>query len=152
MKSIQTSRLIEAPLNRVFQTISDARNFCKAIPHITKVEFISEQEVGVGTRFRETRIMNGRTESVELEVTEYVENDRIRLVSDAGGTIWDTVFTVAETSEGVDMKMNMDVTPHTFLARIMNVLIQRMVVKGVESDMDSVKQFCESKGTITEEG
>ena len=47
------------------------------------------------TRFRETRVMKGREASTVLEVTEYESPRRIRLVSDEGGTIWDTVFTVA---------------------------------------------------------
>jgi len=50
-------------------------NFRKAVPGITSVEFLSETRSGVGTRFRETRVMNGREATVELEVTEFVEND-----------------------------------------------------------------------------
>ncbi len=150
MKPVHVSRLVAAPLDLVFQTISDARNFREAVPHITKVEFLSEQRSGVGTRFRETRIMNGREQSVELEVTEYAENERIRLVSDVGGTIWDTLFSVFEKADSVEMRMQMDIIPHTMLARIMTPLVRRMVVKGVESDMDSVKEYCESIGSRAE--
>ena len=144
MKPVRVSRMIAAPLDLVFKTISDAHNFRDAVPHILNVEFLSDQQSGLGTRFRETRLENGREHSVEIEVAEYSENDRIRMVSDAGGTVWDTLFTVSEHGDGTEMNMQMNINPHTFLARIITPLIRRMVVKGVESDMDSIKSFCES--------
>ncbi|NNF04978.1 MAG: hypothetical protein HKN17_10990 [Rhodothermales bacterium] len=146
MKPVSVSRLIDAPIGLVFQTISDPRNFREAVPHIKNVEFLSDRHTGVGTRFRETRVMKGREESVELEITEFEENDRVRIVSDAGGSIWDTVFTVAEAPGGVNMHMQMDVRPHTFAARIMNRFVRGLVVKGVVSDMDAIKAYCESAG------
>ena len=145
MKPIRISRTIAAPLGLVFHTVSDVRNFRDAVPHITHVEFLSDQQVGAGTRFRETRSVKGREETVELEVAEYIEDDRVRMVSDAGGTIWDTMFTVSEGSGNVTLEMQMDIKPRTLLARIMTPLIRRMVVKAVETDMDAVKAFCESK-------
>lgn len=145
MKSIQTTRTISAPLERVFQTVSDVRNFRNAVPHITKVEFLSDQHVGAGTRFRETRVAKGREQTVELEVAEYIDNDRVRMISDAGGTIWDTLFTVSDAPVGVTLEMQMDIKPYKFLARIFTPLIRGMVVKAVESDMDAVKAFCESE-------
>ena len=150
MKPIVISRTIDAPLDLVFQTVSDIRNFREAVPHIKHVEFLSDQQVGSGTRFRETRLMNGREHTVELEVAEYVDNDRVRMISDAGGTIWDTVFTVSEGADNVKLDMKMDIKPHTLFARIMTPLIRGMVVKGVETDMDAVKAFCESKREQTD--
>ena len=145
MKPIHISRTISAPLALVFQTVSDVRNFFDAVPHITHLEFHSDQQVGVGTRFRETRLMNGREQTVELEVAEHSDGDRVRMVSDAGDTIWDTVFTVAKDADSVRLEMRMDIEPHTILAKIMTPLIRGMVVKGVESDMDAAKAFSELK-------
>ena len=81
-----------------------------------------------------------------LEVTEYESPKRIRLVSDEGGTIWDTVFTVAESASGSTLTMVMNARPHKFLARIMTPLMQRMIAKAIESDMDAVQEYCESGG------
>ena len=145
MKTISTTRSIHAPVEVVFDTIADVRNFSKAVPHIVKVEFQTEQRVGEGTRFLETRIMNGREATVELEVAQYVKNERVRMISDAGGTVWDTVFTVEELDGKTEMKMAMEAKPHKFLARIMNWLIRGMVAKAVEADMDALKDYCESK-------
>ena len=61
------SRLVDAPLERVFEVVSDIRNFSKAVPHIIDVQFLTEQTEGVGTRFRETRLLKGKEASTELE-------------------------------------------------------------------------------------
>ncbi len=145
MKPVHITRTIDAPLDTVFQTIADARKFSDAVPHITHVAFITDQQAGGGTRFRETRSMNGREQTIELEVAEYIENDRVRMISDVGGTVWDTMFTVASDAGHVTLDMKMDIKPHKLLAKIMTPLIRGMVVKGVVADMDAVKAYCESK-------
>jgi uncharacterized protein YndB with AHSA1/START domain len=85
MAQYVATRSIAAPVARVFETVAHIDRFQEAIPHITNVEFLTETHSGVGTRFRETRLMRGREASTELEVTEYVPDERVRLVSDAGG-------------------------------------------------------------------
>lgn len=100
MTRTRLERTIAAPVSEVFRTVSDIRRYSEAIPDIVNVEMLSEKTSGVGTRFRETRVIKGREASTELEVTEFVEDHRIRLVSDAHGTVRDTVFTVRPGGEG----------------------------------------------------
>lgn len=66
-------------------------------------------------------------------------------VAHVGGTIWDTLFTVASGPDGdTELKMAMTARPHTLLARITTPLIEGVVGKGVEADLASVKEFCEA--------
>lgn len=141
---VDTSRQIKAPLDKVFLTLSRVQEFSKAVPHIVKVEFLTEQQHGAGTKFRETRLMRGKEVATELEVAELVENDRVRMVSDAGGTIWDTLFTVQQQGEQVLMTMVMEARPYRMMARCMTPLIMPMVSAAVEDDMDAVKRYCEN--------
>jgi len=138
------SRTIQAPIETVFDAVAHIENFSKAVPHITKVEFLSDTRSGVGTRFRETRLMGSREASTELEVTEYVPNDHVRLVTDQAGTVWDTVFTVRPADAGaVELTMVMDANAHRLMAKIMNPLIKGMIRRHIEKDMDAVKAYCE---------
>ncbi len=144
MARTTVTRTIQAPIERVFDTVAHIENFSKAVPHIVKVEFLSDQRSGVGTRFRETRLMGKKEACTELEVTEYVENDHIRIVTDTHGTVWDTVFTVKPASGGgVDLTMVMDANAHKFLPKLINPLIKGMIQKVIEKDMDAVKAYCE---------
>ena len=146
MRAADTQRTIHAPIETVFHTVADIEGFSEAVPHITNIEFLTEQRTGVGTRFRETRKMGKRSATTELEVTEYVPNERVRIVSDAGGTIWDTVFSVQQKDDGaVELKMVMDARPYKLLARVGNKLIKGMIARAIEDDMDAVKRWCDSQ-------
>ncbi len=144
MITFTSKRTIKAPIDLVFDTVSHIENFSQAIPHITNVEFLTEAKTGVGTRFRETRLMNGREAETELEVTEYAENQHVRLVSDSHGTVWDTVFTVEKQVDNVELKMVMEATSYKITAKVMNYFIKGMVQKALEEDMDAVKSYCEA--------
>jgi carbon monoxide dehydrogenase subunit G len=146
MAEITLVRSINAPIDMVFKTVADISNFSKAIPGIVKVEFLSEQESGVGTRFYETRLMKGKEASTELEVTEYVENEHVRIVSDTHGTVWDTIFTVEPAGESVKLEMTMDARAYKLMPKLMNPLVMKMISNAIESDMDSVKHYCETRG------
>lgn len=146
MAQFAANRTIDAPADRVFETVAHIENFQRAIPHITNVEFLTETHTGIGTRFRETRLMRGRQVTTELEVTEYEPNQRVRLVSDAGGTVWDTVFTVRDTDGESVVSLLMNARPYKLTARVMNPVISRMIRKAIEDDLDGVKAYCEGGG------
>jgi carbon monoxide dehydrogenase subunit G len=137
------SRTIQAPVEQVFDAVAHIDRFSEVVEDIVRVEYVSEHKRGVGTRFRETRRVHGKEATVELEVAEYVENDRVRIVADDHGTVWDTLFTVARSGEGTVLTMTMDARAHKLLAKLLNPLIRGMVRKAVEKDMDAVKSFCE---------
>ena len=143
MANVTVTRRIDAPADVVFRAVAHIEQFSQAVPGILRVEFLSEVKSGVGARFRETRMMMGREASTELEVTEYVENERVRIVSEAGGALWDTVFSLAADGEGTELRMVMDARPQTASARMTVPLIIGVVRKAVEQDLDAVKSFCE---------
>lgn len=145
MSKIIVERRIHAPVRMVFDTIADIRNFSQAVPDIKNVEFISDVKSGVGTRFRETREFKGREVTTELEVTEYEEDEYVRIVSDTQGTVWDSVFTVSDLEGGTELTLEMNAKPYKFLARIMNLFMKRFIKKALKRDMDAVKKYCEKR-------
>ncbi len=141
---MNTTRHINAPVETVFTAISSPEGFSNAVPDIKRIEYVSDIRSGIGARFRETRQMGRREATTELEITEFSPNHSVRYVSDAGGTIWDTIFTVEPEGDGTRMTMNMDARPHKLAARVINPLIMGMVRKAVEKDMDAIKSWCET--------
>ena len=145
MKTITLQRTIDAPLERVFETIADIGKYSQAVPHITEVEILSDVQSGVGTRFRETRVVKGHETTTEIEVAEYETNRHIRCVSDTHGTVWDTLFEVASRGGKTVLTMTMDARAYKLLSKVTNTLIRGMVAKAVEDDMDAVKSYCEAQ-------
>ena len=144
MSRTEVHRTIAAPADQVFAAVADVEQFSRAVDDIERVEFVSDIRTGLGTRFRETRVMRGRETTVELEITEFAPPERVRFLSEAGGVQWDTVFTVeAARVGGTRLRMVMEATPLTFVARLMMPLVKGMVRKAIASDMDAVKACCE---------
>jgi hypothetical protein len=143
MPKIEITRMIDAPVDKVFRTVSEINEFSKAIPHIIRTEILSDVKSGVGTHFRETRLMKGKEATTELEVTEYIENERVRIVSDTHGTLWDTIFTVKSVAGQTELIMTMHAKAYKLLPKLMNLLIKGMVKTAIAQDMDAVKAFCE---------
>ncbi len=138
-------------MSKVFDVVAHIERFSEAIPNITNVEFLTDQKAGVGTRFRETRRMKRQTATTDLEVTGYEKDERVRLVSDTGGTIWDTVFTVTPEAGGTRLDMVGEARPYKFMAKLVVPLISGMLTKALAADMHSVKEYCETGSTGADE-
>lgn len=143
MATTTISRVIKAPAATVFETVADAENFAAAVPHLVDVEFVGDQRRGVGTRFRETRVLRGRQATTELEVTEYVPNEQVRLIADEGGTIWDTTFAILKDGDASTLQLTMEATPYQLAAKVLNPLMKGLISRAIEGDMDAVKAYCE---------
>ena len=150
MARVVVTKSIAAPVDKVFRTVAHIEQFSQVVPQITKIEFLTDQKTGVGTRFRETRLMKGKEAATELEVTEYEPPQRVRIVADSHGTVWDTVFTVTPAPEGSQLEMVMDAKAYKLLPKLMNPLVCGMIKKFVEADMDAVKEHCEKQAEPAE--
>lgn len=147
MTRTELSRTVDAPVGAVFSVVADVSRFSEAVPHIEHVEFLSEARTGVGVRFRETRVMGNKKATTVLEVTECVPDERVRFVSDHGGTVWDTTFTVEPGAEGrgTRLGMVMEARPHKLVARLLAPLVKGLVAKAVAADLDAVKAYVEAR-------
>jgi len=147
MSRITVSHTIQAPVATVFKAVTDIEHLPDSNPDVVRVDFLSDQKSGAGTRFRETRSARGKEMVTELEVTEHVENEHARFVTDSGGTVWDTVFTFrpkgSPAGSATELVIQLDARPHKLLARVMVPLIKGMVRKGMEKHIDALREYCE---------
>ncbi len=142
MTRIIARRTINAPADQIFAAVADIENLPRTNADIKSIEFLTEQRSGTGTRFRETRVMKGREHITELEVTEYQPGERVRMVADSHGTVWDTVFTVSPAGE---LTLAMDARAHKLLPRLLNPLFKGMFRKGIEKHLDALKTHLEAQ-------
>ncbi len=145
MTSVTVKRRIAASRETVFRSIAYVEGLPEVVPDILRVEFLGEQKTGIGTRFVETRRMGKKEMATELEITEWVENERARMVADSHGTIWDTVFTVTPASEGHELTIAMDARAQKLMPRIMNPIFKGLFRKGLSKHIDHVKAWCEAQ-------
>lgn len=142
-------RSIDAPPDRVFAAVADIPNLTDVNPSVVKIEVLSEKRSGLGTRFRETRLMNGKEAVTELEITEFVPDERIRMVADSHGTIWDTVFTVQAARGRTELELRMDAHAQKLLPKLLNPIFKGLFKKGLDRHMDAVQAYCEGSAPLS---
>ena len=143
MTRVAVRRTLEAPVETVFRAVSEIEHFPKIQPDVLAIEFLTVRRSGPGTRFRETRRQGRREMVTELEVTEHVDGERVRIVTDSHGTVWDTLFEVRPAGARSELEITMDARPHKLLPKIMNPLMRGFFRKGISRFIDSLKDHCE---------
>lgn len=145
MTRVAVSRGMTAPPEVVFRAVTDVANLPRLDPDIVKIEFLSERRSGVGTRFRETRLMKGKEMVTELEITEWTEDRAVRMVADSHGTVWDTRFTIEPVGGKTQLTIAMDARPHKLMPKLLNPLMKGMFRKGITKHLETVAHWCESQ-------
>ena len=87
--------------------------------------------------------MGKREASTLLEVAEYEPDKKVRMVSDAGGTIWDSTFELTPEGDATRLDFVMESRPYKLLAKLFVPMIKGMVTKAIVKDLDAVKGYCE---------
>jgi len=90
MSGFEMSEWIACPPQRVFEFIIDANNAPQIVPSVKSSVKLTEGPPQVGTRYRETRLMGGKEQPAELEVSEYAAPERyaMRNVTDGIETVY----------------------------------------------------------------
>jgi carbon monoxide dehydrogenase subunit G len=146
MATIVVVREINASADVVFATVADPRRFAQAISGVTKLDILSNTASGAGTRYRQSRTMKGQETTMEFAVTDYARNERVRIVNETHGTVWDSLFTVAPSGTGTRLAMRMETRSKPIVARWLMPLICLFITKAVEQDIQAVKSCCERAG------
>lgn len=143
MPKATSFRIIQAPLETVFDVVAHVENFPKAVPEITQVEVLTEIKNGIGTRFRETRDIEGRIVCNEIDVTDYDLNKFARTVFTSGNIVWDSIFKVTPHTDGTYLTLEMVADPQDDVALEALTPMMELISAHVETDMDAIKSYCE---------
>lgn len=76
MAGFEMSERISRPPKDVFDFITTPNNAPKVVPSVKSMVKLTEGPVRVGTRYRETRLMDGKEQHAELEVVAYEPNEK----------------------------------------------------------------------------
>lgn len=146
---IVVERRIAAPRDKVFAVMTDIASWPEVIGAIRSIEFLERaphRPVGVGARFRETRIMFGQTATEEMTVAEIVPPERFVLTAHSHGTRY-----VAEhvlTADGADTILHLafEGRPQTLLARLLGpiaIVMAGHLRRQLTSDLDDLARAIE---------
>ena len=89
----------------VFDFIIDSENASKVVSNVRSMVKLTEGSVGVGTRYRETRLLNGKEEQSELEIVDFEPNQRYAMknVTEGVETIYRYTFQPEKDGTRIDL-------------------------------------------------
>ena len=148
MSPVIVSIEVAAPVERVWQTVSDIGNAAGNVPAIKRIEFLGETRHGLGTRWRETRVMFGHDATEDLEITEWRPPNEYVVTAHSHGCHSRSVVRVRPASGGSQLEFEFCATARTLFARMMASLtlplMGRAIRKALADDLAALKRRCEA--------
>ena len=143
MGTIRVQKHIQAPVEAVFDYTSDFEHAAQRIEAIQEVEMLTPGPIGVGSRFKETRIVFKKSASETMEVVEFDRPHRYALTASSCGNHYLTSFNFKEKEGGTEIEVVFESTPETFMAKLMSPLMAMMsktLIKMFMKDLEDIEE------------
>ena len=156
MKEVVVRRVLPAPPEKAFAACTDLEAAPDRIRAIVKMEVLGGGEIGVGTRFRETRVMFGREATEEMEITDWAPPKGFVVEARSHGTHYRTVYSFEpEGADATTVTLRFGAEPQTFFAKIMGFVFSGMmktVEKCLVDDLDDIAASLRPPTAVQSEG
>jgi uncharacterized protein YndB with AHSA1/START domain len=150
MSTYTTSKFVQASPERTFDAFTDLERAPEVVEAIQALEVLGDGRIGVGTRFRETRIMMKRETTEEMVITAFERPQSYVVEAEACGSAFATTFRFVPENGGTRVDLEMNARPITFLAKLMSPLSGMMMgacMKQLRGDMDAMAAVAEDKAS-----
>ncbi len=143
MAGFAVSEWIACPPQRVFDFISEADNAPKIVPGVKSTVKLTDGPARVGTRYRETRLINGKEEQVELAVKEYAAPEvyAMQNVTDGIETVYR--YTLRPERGGTHIALVCEVSA-AGIKKLMLPLVASILKKQDGGHLQTLKQVLEA--------
>jgi hypothetical protein len=147
MAGIEISRIVKAPIDRVFEVFTDLDSDWLRCAAIVKIERVTHGPVGAGTIFKETRQIFGRESTETMEFTEFAPPNRWVIAGQTCGSRFTTSFDLQPESEGTRLIVNTGIKALNpiswFLGLVFGVLFKKSMKRAINKDLDTLTQIAE---------
>ena len=142
MTVIQVERDVAAPAEKVWAIATDLEAMTDTISAITAFERTDDGSgFGVGTAWRETRVLFGREATDSMAVTEVEEGRSYVVESTSRGVHYRSVMRVEPVGEGCRLSWEFGAQPLSLSGRLMSVmgkLFEGSTRKALMADLDDI--------------
>lgn len=148
--STSLTQHIHASPEKVWSVISDIPGSAATLSGINSIQMLSEGPYGEGTRWKETRTMMGRSETVEMWVAQADPPRSTTVKALQGGADYTSRFSLAGRDGGTDLTLTFgaDVVKPTVLSKISMALFGKigmsMTRKALAKDLAEIAAKAES--------
>ncbi|MGY1821580.1 SRPBCC family protein [Geodermatophilus sp. SYSU D00079] len=148
MQDVEVRRHVAAPVQRVWEVATDLVGAPRVVRAIDAVEVLTPGPFAVGTRWRETRTMMGRSATEEMTVTSVEPQRSYTVEAESRGARYVSTFAFAPSADGgTDVTTTFGGRPTTTVARVLGAVTaplgRRMVGKALRQDLDDIATAAE---------
>jgi carbon monoxide dehydrogenase subunit G len=149
MKAIVVQKHVSAAPDRVWQVATDLDSWSETISDIKSVERLAGSTgFGVGTSWRETRVMFGKEATEEMTVTAIVEGISYTVEAESHGAHYTSLAKLTPTGDGTEISMSFSAVATGFFADVMAKTIGKAfegsMRKALQKDLDDLALAAES--------
>jgi carbon monoxide dehydrogenase subunit G len=141
---------IHASPDKVWAVVSDIPGSAATLSGINAVQMLTDGPYGEGTRWKETRTMMGRAETVEMWVDQADPPRSTTVKANQAGADYTTRFSLAERDGGTDLTLTFgaDVVKPTVLSKVAMALFGKIGMsitrKALAKDLAEIAAKAES--------
>jgi hypothetical protein len=143
---VKANCTINAKKDEVFNAFSDLKNLANNVEAIISIELLTPGEIGIGSKFKETRVMFGKESSETMEITQFSSPDYFKEEAQSNGMHYVTEWRFIGEDNNTTVSIDFSGTPTTLSARILNILFSFMaggMKKAFLADMADLKKMLE---------
>jgi uncharacterized protein YndB with AHSA1/START domain len=144
MVHIEGEILIYQPVEEVFDFVADERNEPLYNPHMLTAELLSDEPIGIGSRFRTELQTRGRTLPMTVEFTEFDRPRRLASSTHSSMTATTGALTFEPESSGTRMRCSWEVQPRGAL-RLMPLIVGAVGRRQERAIWGNLKRLLESE-------
>lgn len=151
MPTVTANRTIEAPISRVWSVFTDLGSSPVHLSAVEDVEVLTDGPFAVGTTWRETRKMFGRTATEEMTVTSLEHQASYAISAMSQGTTYVSRFDFREIDPATT-EVRFTFTGETqggvrkAIGDVMWPLFRGKVAKELRRDLDDLAEVCVKRG------
>jgi carbon monoxide dehydrogenase subunit G len=141
---------INAPADKVWAVISDIPGSAATLSGIDAIQMLTDGPYAEGTRWKETRTMMGRSETVEMWVSQADPPRSTTVKALQGGADYTTRFALAERDGGTDLTLTFgaEVLKPTRLSKVLMAVFgpvgMRITRRALARDLAEIAAKAES--------
>ena len=109
MAGFEVTEFINRSPEEVFNFLTDSSNACKLWKDTKSMEKLTPGSLGIGTRYRGTRVLHGQELQAELEVTKYNPPNEYSVTSEMEGIKGTYQYTLRTEGEGTRIDLVVDI-------------------------------------------
>src|SRR5438046_235883 len=139
---------IEQSPEQAFAVLDDVSDTPKWLARCTGIQKLTEGENRVGTRLRYSYKDGGRAGVMDGEITARIPNER--LTFHYADSMMDVIvdFRISKTDSGARLVHAIDITPKTFMAKLVSPMIRKQLAKQTIAAMQSLHSLIAAEAAI----